>query len=132
MAHGIVDDGMLQTALVLERDRNCEGRKTMQEISRAIERVDDPDELVVAGSAAFLGEKRMLRVAAANRGDDVGFNWGGWTLGSTVEKVAKEQADTAVVAALAPICLDQFRQAEDATANLTELKGYLGLWHCHS
>jgi len=33
----------------------------------------------------------------------VGFNWGGWTLGSTVEKMAKERADTAVVAALAPI-----------------------------
>ena len=62
----------------------------------------------------------------------VGFNWGGWTLGSTVEKVAKEQADTAAVAALAPICVDQFRQAEDATANLSELKSYLGLWHCHS
>jgi hypothetical protein len=54
----------------------------------------------------------------------VGFNWGGWTLGSTVEKVAKEQADTAVVAALAPICVDQFRQAENATANLSELNNW--------
>jgi hypothetical protein len=51
----------------------------------------------------------------------VGFNWGGWTLGSTVEKVAKERAGSAVVAALAPICVDKFRQAADAPANLNEL-----------
>jgi hypothetical protein len=70
-------------------------------------------------------ERLARRSRRRCRGDDVGFNWGGWTLGSTVEKVAKEQADTAVVAALAPICVDQFRQAEDATANLSELKGYL-------
>jgi hypothetical protein len=51
----------------------------------------------------------------------VGFNWGGWTLGSTVEKAAKERANSAVVAALAPICVDKFRQAVNAQANLTEL-----------
>jgi hypothetical protein len=51
----------------------------------------------------------------------VGFNWGGWTLGSTVEKVAKERAGEAVVAALAPICVDKFRQAANVQANLTEL-----------
>jgi hypothetical protein len=51
----------------------------------------------------------------------VGFNWGGWTLGSTVEKVAKERADSAVVAALAPICVDKFRHAANATGNLSEL-----------
>jgi hypothetical protein len=51
----------------------------------------------------------------------IGFNWGGWTLGSTVDKVAKERTDAAVVAALAPICVDQFRQAANAGANLSEL-----------
>lgn len=51
----------------------------------------------------------------------VGFNWGGWTLGGTVERVAKARADAAVVAALAPICVDKFRQAANAQANLTEL-----------
>jgi len=67
--------------------------------------------------------KRLLQGAAAGAivVMIVGFNWGGWTLGSTVEKVAKERADTAVVAALAPICVDQFRQAANASANLTEL-----------
>jgi hypothetical protein len=58
----------------------------------------------------------------------VGFNWGGWTLGSTVEKVAKERADTAVVAALAPICVDQFRQAVNASENLGELNKLNYAW----
>ena len=67
--------------------------------------------------------KRLARRSRRHcRGDDVGFNWGGWTLGSTVEKVAKERADTAVVAALAPICVDQFQHSADAATNLAELK----------
>jgi hypothetical protein len=67
--------------------------------------------------------RRLLQGAAAGAVATmiVGFNWGGWTLGSTVEKVAKERADSAVVGALAPICVDQFRQAANATANLSEL-----------
>ena len=39
----------------------------------------------------------------------VGFNWGGWSLGSTADKMAKEQSNLAVVAALAPVCADKFR-----------------------
>ena len=39
----------------------------------------------------------------------VGFYWGGWSLGSTADKMAKEQSDLAVVAALAPVCADKFR-----------------------
>ena len=58
----------------------------------------------------------------------VGFNWGGWTLGSTVEKVAKERADTAVVAALAPICVEQFRTATNVSANLSELNKISYAW----
>ncbi len=44
----------------------------MQEIRGAVERIDDPHVLAVAAAAAFLGEKRVLRVAAADGGDDVG------------------------------------------------------------
>src|ERR1700722_9079136 len=73
LPHGIVDHGVLQAALVLERDRHREGRETMQKIRGAVERIDDPDELVVAAAPAFLGEERVLRVAAADGGDDVGF-----------------------------------------------------------
>src|SRR5438105_1503215 len=58
----------------------------------------------------------------------VGFNWGGWTLGSTVEKVGKERADTAVVAALAPICVNQFRGAVNASSNLSELNKFSYAW----
>jgi hypothetical protein len=58
----------------------------------------------------------------------IGFNWGGWTLGSTVEKVAKDRSDTAVVAALAPICVDQFRQAVNAGAHLGELNKFNYAW----
>ena len=35
----------------------------------------------------------------------VGFNWGGWSLGSTADKMAKDRSDLAVVAALAPVKL---------------------------
>ena len=58
----------------------------------------------------------------------VGFGWGGWTLGSNVEKVTKERAASAVVAVLAPICVDQFRQAVNASANLGELSKFSYAW----
>jgi hypothetical protein len=51
----------------------------------------------------------------------VGFNWGGWTPDSTVGRLANEQAETSVVAALAPICVEQFRHAANASISLTEL-----------
>ncbi len=46
----------------------------------------------------------------------VGFNWGGWSLGSTADKMAREQSKLAVVAALAPVCADKFRAQPDAAA----------------
>jgi hypothetical protein len=52
----------------------------------------------------------------------IGFNWGGWTLGSTAKQMAEKSANTALVAALAPMCADKFRQAADASLNMTELK----------
>ena len=33
----------------------------------------------------------------------VGFYWGGWSLGSTADKIAKERSELAVIAALAPV-----------------------------
>ena len=42
----------------------------------------------------------------------------GWTLGSAAEKMATERAETAVVAALAPICVANFQQQTDAAAKL--------------
>jgi hypothetical protein len=43
----------------------------------------------------------------------VGFNWGGWTTSSTANQMATQRADTAVTAALIPVCLAQ--QKVDAT-----------------
>jgi len=52
----------------------------------------------------------------------VGFNWGGWELGSTAAKQAAESSKTAVVAALAPICVDRFQRTANASDNLETLK----------
>ena len=51
----------------------------------------------------------------------VGFNWGGWSLSSTTNKMAKEQSDLAVVRALAPVCADKFRALPDAAAKTIAL-----------
>lgn len=51
----------------------------------------------------------------------VGFNWGGWTTQATAEKMALNQANTAVVTALTPFCV-ALAQADDNTmAKLEEL-----------
>jgi hypothetical protein len=52
----------------------------------------------------------------------VGFSWGGWTLQKTAEKMADQKSGEAVVAALAPICVDKFEHAADATTTLAALK----------
>jgi hypothetical protein len=51
----------------------------------------------------------------------VGFNWSGWSLSSTADKMAKEQSDLAVVRALAPVCADKFRALPDAAAKTVAL-----------
>src|SRR5207344_3348292 len=48
----------------------------------------------------------------------IGFSSLGWTLGSTAEKMATQRAETAVVAALTPICVERFQQQTDAAAKL--------------
>ncbi len=52
----------------------------------------------------------------------VGFGWGGWVTGGKAEAAANERAHTAVITALAPICVENFRQASDVSANLAALK----------
>ena len=58
----------------------------------------------------------------------VGFSWGGWVTGGSAETLAKTRAATAVVAALTPICVEKFRQAVDASANLAEMKKSTYSW----
>jgi hypothetical protein len=52
----------------------------------------------------------------------IGFSWGGWVTGGTAETMAKERANAAVVSALTPVCVDNFREAADAKAQQLELK----------
>lgn len=52
----------------------------------------------------------------------IGFYWGGWVTGGSAQQSAKRAAETAVVSVLAPICVDKFQRAADATSNLVELK----------
>jgi hypothetical protein len=58
----------------------------------------------------------------------VGFSWGGWMTGGAAETLATNRAATAVVVALTPICVDRFRQAPDASANLAEMKKTTYSW----
>jgi hypothetical protein len=52
----------------------------------------------------------------------VGFQWGGWVTGGKAEATAVQRVNDAVVVALAPICVEQFKHAGDASANLASLK----------
>jgi hypothetical protein len=58
----------------------------------------------------------------------IGFSSFGWTLGSTAERMAKEQAQIAVVAVLAPICVEKFQHQADAAAKLIEFKKVSSSW----
>ena len=52
----------------------------------------------------------------------LGFTWGGWVTGGRAEADATQRANAAVVAALAPVCVERFRRAADVPANLAALK----------
>ena len=52
----------------------------------------------------------------------VGFSYGGWVTGGSADQMAQQRADAAVVAALAPICADRFRQQADLPGRLAALK----------
>ena len=73
--------------------------------------------------------KRLLQGAAAGAVATmfVGFYWGGWSLGSTADKMAKARSELAVIAALAPVCADKFRALPDAHAKQAALSK-IELW----
>ncbi len=52
----------------------------------------------------------------------IGFAWGGWVTGSTAQNMAEELAQRAVVARLAPICVEQYNQDSEKDEKLKELK----------
>ena len=73
---------------------------------------------------------RLLQGAAAGAVASIviGFSWGGWMTGSTANRLAVERVDTAVVAALTPICVEKFLQNSDAKANLAVLQKISTTW----
>ena len=52
----------------------------------------------------------------------LGFSQFGWVLPSKAEEMAHTQANTAVAAALAPVCAGKFFAQADSAANLAELQ----------
>lgn len=67
---------------------------------------------------------RLLQGAAAGAVATmvIGFNWGGWTLGGTAAQMSEKSANAAIVRVLAPICVENFKHAAGADANLAEMK----------
>jgi hypothetical protein len=51
----------------------------------------------------------------------VGFNQGGWVLGSTAEKMADQRSAAAVIDALVPVCVSQSKADPAVSAKLAEL-----------
>ncbi len=52
----------------------------------------------------------------------IGFAWGGWVTGGTARQMAEESAEEAVVARLAPICVERFNQDSEKDRKLKKLK----------
>jgi len=57
----------------------------------------------------------------------IGFYFAGWVTGGTAT-TAQQQSDKAVVAALAPVCADNFRHATNAEDNLGKLNAINYSW----
>ncbi len=52
----------------------------------------------------------------------IGFTLGGWVTGGTAQGMAEEMAENAVVARLAPICVEQFKQDPEKDQKLKTMK----------
>ena len=52
----------------------------------------------------------------------IGFYWGGWVTGGAAKEMVQKSTSTALVTALAPICVAQFQSAADAASQLALLK----------
>jgi hypothetical protein len=58
----------------------------------------------------------------------IGFIFGGWVTGGKAAEMAQQRADKAVIAVLTPICVDKFRHAQNADANLGKLNAISYSW----
>ena len=76
--------------------------------------------------AGGLGENQASSVGRCWWCNCVGHNrlrFGGWVTGGTAQKMAEKLAQEAVVARLAPICVEQYNQESEKDQKLKELKG---------
>ncbi|HSV23445.1 MAG TPA: hypothetical protein VLJ17_10500 [Xanthobacteraceae bacterium] len=51
----------------------------------------------------------------------IGFNWGGWTLGSTAEDNATRRVNIALVQVYAPVCVERFEHQANIEVKWIEL-----------
>jgi hypothetical protein len=58
----------------------------------------------------------------------IGFYWGDLVSSGTALKMAQQEATNAVVAALAPICVEKFQSANNAPEKLIELNKLIFVW----
>src|SRR3990170_3069453 len=52
----------------------------------------------------------------------VGFNYGGWYLGSSAETLAQKQSTAAVIAALVPVCISQSQTDPETVSKLKDFR----------
>lgn len=52
----------------------------------------------------------------------LGFSWGGWQTAGAVDRIAKDQSEKKVIAALAPFCVERFLKSADAAQSADLLK----------
>lgn len=57
----------------------------------------------------------------------IGFYWGGWVTQRSAEEMARSRAETVLVTALVPICIDKFRSSATAahTAELKDARAFM-------
>ncbi len=58
----------------------------------------------------------------------IGFGWGGWNLGGTVDQKVETASRTSIVTALAPICADKFERAAKADNDLVVKLNAVSSW----
>jgi hypothetical protein len=93
---------------------------------RGAQSLSPEEEIFMQESVWYGGESltRLLQGVAAGVIATlvVGFGFGGWMLGNSAKTLTDSTARSAVAAAIAPICVEQFQHSADAAANLTALK----------
>ena len=58
----------------------------------------------------------------------IGFGWGGWNLGGTVDQKMETASRTSMVTALAPICADKFERTAKADNDLVVKLNAVSYW----